>query len=96
MRDFGIEARKLHPLARFADESDVDTEELDAREAALDEAGKRISAQDLEASESEGATDGREAALKALTTWMVKMHGHERVVLKGRLDLLEMLGIPRR
>lgn len=96
MRDFVTEARKPHHLARFADESDVDAEELDALAAALDAAERRVSAQDREATQARGATDGREAALRALTKWMLKMHGHARVVLKGRPDLLEMLGIARR
>ncbi|HEX9952305.1 MAG TPA: hypothetical protein VGB53_11090 [Rubricoccaceae bacterium] len=96
MRDFVIEARKPHHLARFADESDVDAEELDTLEAALDEASARISGQDVSAIRAKGSTDGREAALAALVKWMLKMHGHARVVLKGRPDLLEMLGIPRR
>jgi hypothetical protein len=96
MRGFITEARKADRLARFADESEVDAGELDELEAALASAEKGMTTQDRKASRSQHATGSREAAFAALTKWMLKMQGHARVVLRGKPQLLEMLGIPRR
>lgn len=97
MREFTVEARKPERLAGFTEETDdVDETDFDALDAALAVAGKQISAQDGATYRAKGSTDSREAAFGALEKWMLKMHGHARVVLKGRPDLLEMLGIPRR
>lgn len=97
MREFTVEARKPDRLARFTEETtDVDETDFDALDAALAAAGTQISAQDGSTYRAKGSTDSRDAAFQALEKWMLKMHGHARVVLKGRPDLLEMLGIPRR
>lgn len=97
MRAFTVEARKPARLARFEEETDdVDATDFDALDAALAAAGAEISEQDRSTARAKGATGSREAAFAALTKWMLKMHGHARVVLRGRPDLLEMLGIPRR
>lgn len=52
-----------------------------------------MSAQDRLSSRSQDASEGRAAAFRALRKWMMVMHGHARVVPKGRPQLLEMLGI---
>ncbi|HEX8385098.1 MAG TPA: hypothetical protein VF576_02885 [Rubricoccaceae bacterium] len=96
MRDFITEARKPERLARFEDESELGAAALDELEGALDTAEKGMSSQDRTASRSQHATGSREAAFAALTKWMLKMQGHARVVLRGKPQLLEMLGIPRR
>ena len=97
MQAFAVEARKPERLARFTEETrDVDETDLDALEAAVVAAGKQVSVQDGSEVRAKGSTDVRAAAFSALEKWMLKMHGHARVVLRERPDLLEMLGIPRR
>jgi hypothetical protein len=96
MRGFIAEARKADRLARFADESEVGAGELDDLEAALTAAERGMTAQDRTASRSQHATGSRAAAFAALTKWMLKMQGHARVVLRGKPQLLETLGIPWR
>ena len=97
MRGFTVEAQKPERLARFTEETrDVDETDFDALDAAIGAAGSQISVQDGSAARAKGSTDAREAAFSALEKWMLKMHGHARVVLRERPDLLEMLGIPRR
>ena len=97
MRGFTVEARKPERLARFTEETtDVDETDFDALDAAIAAAGKEVSAQDGSVARAKGSTDARAAAFSALEKWMLKMHGHARVVLRERPDLLEMLGIPRR
>ena len=96
-RAFAVEARKPARLARFAEETDdIDATDFDELEAAIDAAEAGLSEQDRKASRSQDASEGRRAAFKALEKWMLRMQGHARVVLRGRPQLLEMLGVPPR
>lgn len=97
-RAFAVEARKPERLARFTDETDdIDATDFDALDAALDTAEAGMTAQDLTESRSEDTSEARRKAFKALEKWMLTMQGHARVVLRGRPQLLEMLGVsPRR
>lgn len=97
-RAFVVEARKPARLARFTDETDdIDGQDFDELEAAIDAAERKMAGQDRSASRAQGASESRRAAFKALEKWMLTMQGHARVVLRGRPQLLEMLGVsPRR
>lgn len=97
-RAFVVEARKPERLARITEETnDIDGADFDELEAEIEAASRGMTTQDRTESRSEDASEGRRAAFKALETWMLTMQGHARVVLRGRPQLLEMLGVsPRR
>jgi hypothetical protein len=82
-------------LVAFTDE-DVDVREFDDLRTAIDAAETEITQQDRLDARSQHTTKGREAAADALVDWMVEMQGHARILLRGKAQLLEMLGIPRR
>ena len=97
MRGFAVELRKPDRLSRITDETEIEETALDELEAALVDAERKMSAQDRAEARGEDASDSRAAAFRAMEKWMLKMHGHARVVLRGRPQLLEMLGVsPRR
>ena len=97
-RAFSVEARKPDRLARFTDETDdIDATDFDELDAAIDTAEAGMTAQDRTEARSEDTSEARRAAFKALEKWMLTMQAHARVVLRGRPQLLEMLGVsPRR
>ncbi|HEX9950819.1 MAG TPA: hypothetical protein VGB53_03555 [Rubricoccaceae bacterium] len=95
MRLFTGEARKKRLMERIAADTEIGPGHLDALDAAVDEAEKRLTDQDTQASLADGASDERGEAEKALSKWMLTMQGHGRVVLRGKPHLLEMLGVPR-
>lgn len=95
MRRFSREARHADRLPELEDVG-LEVSELDALDAAVDEAEREIGAQDRLDARAQQLTEGREGALASLVDWMLEMHGHARVRLRGQAQLLEMLGIPRR
>lgn len=96
MRTFAGEARKPARLSRIEADTEYRAKDLDALAAAADAAEARLTAQDVEGALSQQSTDERTDAVKALDKWMLKMQGHARVRLRGKRQLLEMLGVPRR
>ena len=92
MRGFVAEARKGERGTALK-AGEVTAEALDALEVSVDAAEGRLSMQDRHAGRSKGATAVRQAAFAGLTDWMLTMHGHARVKLRGREELLDMLGV---
>ena len=95
MRLFAREARHADRLPELVDVG-LDVREIDELEEAVDTAEREIGAQDRLDARAQHSTEGREGAFAALVDWMLEMHGHARVRLRGKPQLLEMLGIPRR
>ena len=96
MRGFAVEMSKPERLGRMTDDAGTTAKEIADLVAELDAAEQTMTAQDRLASRTQHASAGRAAAFRTLRKWMLTMHGHARVVLKGKPQLLEMLGIPRR
>lgn len=96
MRQFVAEARKPARLARIESETEYTAKDLDALEAAIDAGEAGLTTQDEHEALAEQSTDERTVAVKALDKWMLTMQGHARVRLRGKRQLLEMLGVPRR
>ena len=91
MRGFVVEARKAERGSELK-AGEVTAEALDALEVSVDAAEGRLSMQDRHTGRSERATAVRQAAFAGLTEWMLTMHGHARVKLRGREELLDVLG----
>ena len=95
MRLFSREARHEDRLPELVAEG-LNVRELDELDEAVDATEREIVAQDRLEAHAEHSTEGRERAFAALVDWMLDMHWHARVRLRGKPQLLEMLGIPRR
>ena len=95
MRAFVVEAQKDEREAVLAP-AEVTDEALDALAISLDAAEEGLTAQNRQEGRSERSAEVREAAFGALVAWMVTMHGHARIKLRGQRALQQMLGIPRR
>lgn len=95
MRLFTREARHADRLPELVADG-LDVRELDELDEAVDTAEREIVAQDRLEARAEHSTEGREGAFAALVDWVLTMHGHARVRLRKKAQLLEMLGIPRR
>lgn len=95
MRAFAVEARKDERDATLA-EAEVTDDALDALDVTLSAATLDLSEQDTAAARAEHATAVKDAAYAGLVEWMVAMHAHARVTLKGQRPLQQMLGMPRR
>lgn len=95
MRAFVVEARKDERDAALA-EVEVTDDALDALAVAVEAAALDLSVQDTSQARSENATAVKAAAFAGLAEWMVAMHTSARIKLKGKRQLQQMLGIPRR
>ena len=96
MRLFVGETRKPARLSRIEADTEYRAKDLDALAAAVDAAEAGLTTQDAHDALAEQASDERTDAVRGLDKWMLKMQGHARVRLRGKRQLLEMLGVPRR
>lgn len=92
MRAFATEAAapaQIEAFTRVGIPKEAFADLLAAVEAATDD----VEDQDADAAVSQDATAERVGDFDALDAWVKTMHGHARIVLAGRPQLLEALGI---
>ena len=92
MRDFARTAREPGRIEAF-NTVGVDAKAFDALDDALDAAGTQATTQDLGAGVSQDTSGTKKAAFALLDDWMATMHGHARIDLASRPDLMEPLGL---
>ena len=92
MRDFSRTAREAGRIEAFA-RIDGLVAEFDALDAAVEAAAAHAGAQDAESSTAQDTSEAKQDDFTDLDEWMETMHGHARIVLKSRPQLLEKLGV---
>ncbi len=92
MRNFTLVAREKGRVEAFA-KIDGLVEQFDALDAAVEAAAVQAGQQDDDSSTAQDASEGKKGGFEGLDEWMETMHGHARIVLANRPQLLEKLGI---
>ncbi len=92
MRHFSAEAQRPDLAADFAARN-APAARFDALDRALDALAQTAENQDIGTADAQHTTDTRKAAFRHLDTWMTTLHGHARIELADRPQLLEALGL---
>ena len=95
MRDFSRTAREASRVEAFT-KINVPVKDFEALDAAIATASESATAQDGRAGTAQDTSAAKKKAFADRDGWMGTMHGHARVVLADRPQLLEPLGIAPR
>lgn len=95
MRKFAQTAREPGRIEAF-EKVRIKAEAFADLDAALDAASTSATDQDRRSGTAQDATGTKKAAFAALDKWMGTMHGHARISLADRPQLLEPLGLAPR
>lgn len=92
MRDFSQTAREAGRIEAFTG-VDVPVKDFEALDAAIAAASGSATAQDNRSGTAQDTSAAKKKAFTDLDGWMGTMHGHARIVLADRPQLMEPLGI---